>query len=244
MEYTKNLKLSKPSYDDDVDIQVLNNNMDILDDKISKVRNYLPLTGGTMTGNITLPFEIGLNYDTNHWVNFDTTNFKGVRDTTLCTKANRFKFYTPSSKEFVIQDDGVYWNGKSLLTTDDKGDMSVIKESKLSYGTGYTKLNNGLLLQWGYFNPTTVESNSGDDGSGDSTATAKSYKVTLPLPFADTGYAVFTNRSNTNNDNMSYLSMNDGCLTAKFTTTSFYCGAFAKKYNQTIQWFAIGKGVL
>ena len=34
MEYTKNLNLSKPSYDDDVDVQVLNNNMDILDDKI------------------------------------------------------------------------------------------------------------------------------------------------------------------------------------------------------------------
>lgn len=244
MEYTKNLKLSKPSYDDDVDIQVLNNNMDIIDNKISNVRNYLPLTGGTMTGNITLPFEIGLNYDSNHWLNFDTTSFKGVRDTTLCTKANRFKFYTPSSKEFVIQDDGVYWNGKSLLTADDKGDMSVIKESNLSYGTGYTKLNNGLLLQWGYFNPTTAGSNLGDDGSGDSTATAVTYKVTLPLPFADTGYAVFTNRSNTTEDNVAYLSSKDGCLTTKFTTTSFYCGAFPKKYNKTIQWFAIGKGVL
>lgn len=244
MEYTKNLKLSKPSYNDDVDIQVINNNMDILDNKISNVRNYLPLTGGTMIGNITLPFEIGLNYDTNHWLNFDTTSFKGVQDTTLCTKANRFKFYTPSSKEFVIQDDGVYWNGKSLLTTDDKGDMSVIKESKLSYGTGYTKLNNGLLLQWGYFNPTTAGSSSNEDGSGSSGATAIQYKVTLPLPFADTGYTVFTNRSNTTGDNMSYLSMSDGCLTAKFTTTSFYCGAFAKKYNTTIQWFAIGKGVL
>lgn len=244
MEYTKNLKLSKPSYDDDVDIQVLNNNMDIIDNKISNVRNYLPLTGGTMIGNITLPFEIGLNYDTNHWLNFDTTSFKGVRDTTLCTKANRFKFYTPSSKEFVIQDDGVYWNGKSLLTTDDKGDMSVIKESSLSYGNGYTKLNNGLLLQWGYFNPTTAGNSGSNDGSGDSGATAVLYKVTLPLPFADTGYAVFTNRSNTTEDNMSYVSMKDGCLTGKFTTTSFNCGAFAKKYNKVIQWFAIGKGVL
>ena len=37
MEYTKNLKLSKPSYDDDVDVQVLNNNSDILDDFVANL---------------------------------------------------------------------------------------------------------------------------------------------------------------------------------------------------------------
>lgn len=77
MDYTKNLKLSKPSYDDDVDIKIINTNMDILDDNISNLDyvknvqtdnngltftkkddsqiqvplNYLPLTGGTVTGN-------------------------------------------------------------------------------------------------------------------------------------------------------------------------------------------------
>lgn len=50
MDYTKNLKLSKPSYDDDVDIKIINTNMDILDDNIAKL-DYLPLTGGTVTGN-------------------------------------------------------------------------------------------------------------------------------------------------------------------------------------------------
>lgn len=50
MDYTKNLKLSKPSYDDDVDIKIINTNMDMLDDNISNL-NYLPLTGGTVTGN-------------------------------------------------------------------------------------------------------------------------------------------------------------------------------------------------
>lgn len=77
MDYTKNLKLSKPSYDDDVDIQIINTNMDMLDDNISNLDyvknvttdnngltftkkdnsqikvplNYLKLTGGTVTGN-------------------------------------------------------------------------------------------------------------------------------------------------------------------------------------------------
>ena len=77
MDYTTNLKLSKPSYDDDVDIKIINTNMDMLDDNISKLDyvkniqtdnngltftkkdntqinvplNYLPLTGGTVTGD-------------------------------------------------------------------------------------------------------------------------------------------------------------------------------------------------
>lgn len=77
MDYTKNLKLSKPSYDDDVDIKIINTNMDMLDDNISNLDyvknvqtdnngltftkkddsklqvplNYLPLTGGTVTGD-------------------------------------------------------------------------------------------------------------------------------------------------------------------------------------------------
>lgn len=241
MEYTKNLKLSKPSYNDDVDIQVLNNNMDIIDNRVAGVRNYLPLTGGTMSGNITLPFDVGLNYDSNHWLNFQQTNFKGVADTTLTMKGNRLKFYTPNH-ELVVQDSGAYFDSKRLLTEDDKGSADVIKESKLSYGSGYTKLNNGLLLQWGYFNTNTTDDH--DDGSGTSTPTANEYKVTLPLPFADTGYTVFTNRSNMSDNGMQNMTTPDGCLTARFTTTSFQCGAFAKKYNKVIQWFAIGKGVL
>ena len=77
MDYTKNLKLSKPSYDDDVDIQIINTNMDMLDDNISNLDyvknvqtdnngltftkkdnstikvplNYLKLTGGSVKGN-------------------------------------------------------------------------------------------------------------------------------------------------------------------------------------------------
>lgn len=66
MEYTTKYRLSKPTYDDDVDIQVLNNNMDIIDSKLQSVSvvdntlhvddnnyplNFLPLTGGTVTGD-------------------------------------------------------------------------------------------------------------------------------------------------------------------------------------------------
>lgn len=66
MEYTTKYKLSKPTYDDDVDIQILNKNFDIIDGKLQTVSvsdntlhvddnnyplNFLPLTGGTVTGD-------------------------------------------------------------------------------------------------------------------------------------------------------------------------------------------------
>ena len=238
MEYTKNLKLSKPSYDDDVDIQVLNNNMDIIDNNISNGRNYLPLTGGTMSGNITLPFNVGLNYDTNHWLNFQTTNFKGVADTTLAMKGNRLKFNTPSTKEFVVQDSGAYWNGKKLLTEADAGTLDVIKESNLSYGTGYTKLNNGLLLQWGSLTPKNTSPGLGGDNQTDE------YTITLPLPFADDSYVVMVNRSNGSYNKLQDASSYQSNLTAGFTTTLFRMNALKYQYNRVIHWFAIGKGVL
>lgn len=69
MEYTTKYRLSKPTYDDDVDIQVLNNNMDIIDSKLQSVSvvdntlhvddksyplDFLPLAGGNITDNITV----------------------------------------------------------------------------------------------------------------------------------------------------------------------------------------------
>lgn len=50
---TTNLNLVKPDYTDYADINVINGNMDILDDEFSNLRNrYLPLTGGTLTGDL------------------------------------------------------------------------------------------------------------------------------------------------------------------------------------------------
>lgn len=233
MEYTKNLKLAKPSYDDDVDVNVINKNMDIIDDRIMNARNYLPLNGGTMNGNITMPFDIGLNYDANHWLNFQNTSFKGVTDTTLATKANRFKFYTPSWKEFVVQDDGVYWNGKLLLTIDDKNAMNTIQETKLSWGSGYTKLNNGLLLQWG------IANTNGNDRN----PTLSNARINLPLPFVDAGYCVIASKSNGNSNNY-YATTYDGVTIYNITKTSFDMSTLSQVFYSNVNWFAIGKGVL
>ena len=50
---TTNLKLNKPGYDNVADIGALNENADILDAEIQGIKNdYLPLSGGTITGSI------------------------------------------------------------------------------------------------------------------------------------------------------------------------------------------------
>lgn len=66
MDYTKNLKLSKPSYDDDVDIQIINTNMDMLDDNISNldyVKNVTTDNNGlTFTKKDNSQIKVPLNY--------------------------------------------------------------------------------------------------------------------------------------------------------------------------------------
>lgn len=78
--YTEHYKLTKPSYDEDIDVQVINNNMDALDNTINGLDfvqtaftnesglhlnkrdgsivdiplDYLKLTGGNVTGDITV----------------------------------------------------------------------------------------------------------------------------------------------------------------------------------------------
>lgn len=78
--YTEHYKLVKPSYDEDIDIQVINNNMDAIDNTINGLDfvqnaftndsglhlnkrdgsiidvplNYLPVTGGNITGDLTV----------------------------------------------------------------------------------------------------------------------------------------------------------------------------------------------
>lgn len=80
MQYTKNYNLCKPDYDDTIDVNFLNQNMDVLDNTVSGLNyvqnvntsdngltfikrdgqqidvplNYLKLTGGNITGDLTV----------------------------------------------------------------------------------------------------------------------------------------------------------------------------------------------
>lgn len=220
MEYTKNLRLSKPSYDDDVDIQVLNNNMDILDDRVGSLP-YLPLKGGTMSGSITLPYNlnkyIGIN-DTNK-IEFNETSFHTVKKHTFSVTSDRFKVNTPSSKEFVVDDDGVYFNDDALIR-----DLYTLNDEF----SGYTKLSTGLLIQWGFVNP--------------SGATPNIQHATFKIPMALSSYCVVSSRSFYTNSLAGNFEGRWGSATFNFTKTGFDIAcAEPKAYGSAEFWIAIGR---
>lgn len=227
MEYTKNLKLHKPSYDDDVDIQVLNNNMDILDDRVGKLP-YLPLAGGTMSGDIQLPYNTWDGLHSTRSVSdarlkdvlcFANTTLNKKDLPSLVGRSERFTFFTPSDKAFWIDDDGVYFDNDSLIR-----DLYTINDEF----SGYTKLSTGLLLQWGFVNPK---------GS-----TYNVQHATFKLPMASRSYAVVTSRSFYTGNLPSNCENRWGSVTFNFTTTGFdICCAEPSAYGTAEFWIAIGR---
>lgn len=222
MEYTKNLNLSKPSYDDDVDVQVLNNNMDILDDKVGNLP-FLPLKGGTMSGDIKLPYNdpdrAGLHSTRSNeeYLAFAQTNFKGVPKATLATKSDRFKFYCPSGSEFVVDDSGPWYNGDKI--------PQIVSEG-LAATHGYVKLSNGLILQWGYVTAASYDGNV--------------QHVTFETPMKNQNYLVFISKSNYISGKPSFDSGEWYSSTYNYTSTGFDVICDSNDTSIYWFWFAIG----
>lgn len=229
MEKTTNYKLYKPSYDDDVDIQILNNNMDILDDNLKrnndKISQYLPLSGGTMQGDIKLPYGAwqGLRSVRNdeEYLTFNETSFNGVKLPTLCTKSDRFKFYYDGDTAFTVDNTGA-WLGNEKVVTD--------LWTENGWHSGYTKLSTKTLIQWGYANPTDVAGNI--------------QHVTFQTPFTNPQYAVVVSKSNGTSGKPTGGTAGDWwSATYNFTTTGFDMICDQKSYGHTYFWIAIGRGV-
>lgn len=223
MEKTTNYKLYKPSYDDDVDIQILNNNMDILDDNLKrnndKFKQYLPLSGGTMQGDITLPYNVGqgIKYNASNWIEFNETSFNTVKKTTLSTKADRFKFFTPSGKEFVIDDTGSWFDNDALI----RDTLTNIEDF-----TGYVKLSTGVIMQWGFVNPSTSDGNV--------------QHVTLKTPMPTPNYVVLTSRSNYTQNIKPDQDVPSNNATFNCTKTGFDILCARSSRGQAVFWFVIG----
>lgn len=226
MEYTKNLRLSKPSYDDDVDIQVINNNMDLLDEKVGN-SPYLPLSGGSMKGDIKLPYNtwVGLHSTRsvsegrlNDVVCFANTTLNGTLPS-LVTRSERFVFYTPSDKAFWVDDTGVWFDNDKVITD---------SYTEIGRHSGYVKLSTGLCIQWGYVNPK---------GS-----TYNVQHATFTTPMLNPQYAIVTSRSFGVDNKPSSVEMRWGSATFNLTTTGFdiVC-AEPTAYGHTEFWIAIGR---
>lgn len=221
MKYTKNLKLSKPDYADDVDVQVINNNMDILDDKIGDLP-YLPLGGGTMKGNINFANKWnGITYGRTCKIDLGPSGWLGQDKETISFYGELFKFYVkPSSTVVLIDSDNIYHKGRKVLF--DGGTNTALN--------GYTKLSNGLIMQWGALD-TDENTGYGDVGV-----------VTLPQPMATSAYTTYITKSYGTGDQIDN-SWDWRCATMNTTTTGFKIKLDGHDTSRQIHWLVIGKGV-
>lgn len=227
MDYTKNLRLSKPSYDDDVDIQVLNNNMDLLDDKVGNLP-YLPLNGGTMKGDIKLPYNTWAGLHSTRSVSderlndvlcFANTTNNGIQLPSVVLRSDRLSYYTPSDKMFAVDDTGVWFDNNALIRD--------LYSSNDEF-SGFTKLSTGLLMQWGFVNPKGSVYNV--------------QHATFKTPMASSSYVVVTSRSFYTGNRPSNNENRWGSVTFNFTTTGFdICCAEPSAYGTAEFWIAIGR---
>ena len=226
MEKTTNYKLYKPSYDDDVDIQILNNNMDILDDNLKrnndKFKQYLPLSGGTMQDDIKLPYNTwqGLRSvrNTKEYLSFNETSFKNVKLPTLCTHSDRFKFYYNDDFDaFTIDNTGVWFDNDALI----RDTCTNIEDF-----TGYVKLSTGVIMQWGFVNPNTSDGNI--------------QHVTLKTPMPTPNYVVLTSRSNYTQNIKPDQDVPSNNATFNCTKTGFDILCARSSRGQAVFWFVIG----
>lgn len=218
MDYTKYLKLYKPSYDDDVDIQILNKNMDIIDGKVGDLP-YLPLKGGLMTGNIWLNRGVGLKYGNKSGLNFTMTGWKGSDVETLSIDTEIIKFYPNKNKSnvFLVDHEAIYYGGKKALL-DNATNIGLYK--------GYTKFSNGVIIQWGFVEPLDYEQNI--------------QHVTFQTPMSNTSYVAFTSRSNDVLSTMPEQSDSECTASYNFTTTGFDIVCDNNNQGKKVFWLVIG----
>lgn len=220
MEYTTNLNLFKPSYDDDVDIQVINRNMDVLDNAIKKVgdidlsqyalkKDYLPLVGGAMKGNIQLPELIGLMFGTKSNLNFSNSDGKE----TLNINADKLNCNI-AGKPFTIVGNSITYDGDDLIIA--------------SKGSNFVKLSNGLTFQWGFIEQFKKVQDT--------------RTITLPTPMSTNNYIVTINR-----DTMGEIDVNvsgdvfgDYQYSYSHTLTNFTISIVQTRTKTPYSWLAIG----
>lgn len=220
LEYTTNLNLFKPSYDDDVDIQVINHNMDVLDNEIKKAgdidlsqyalkKDYLPLAGGAMKGNIQLPELIGLMFSAKSNLNFSNSE----RKETLNINADKLNCNI-AGKPFVIVGDSITYDGNDLIIA--------------SKGADFVKLSNGLTFQWGFISkPDSVTFSS---------------LITLPTPMNTSNYLVVCTRDSVLGPDMTTYPdrFGDYIISSAHTVTNFMLSLYQPSARSGWGWLAIG----
>lgn len=198
--YTKNYKLIKPSYDEDIDVQDINNNMDVIDNTINGLNfvqnaykdnhvlhlnkrggsvidiplNYLPLTGGRLTGSL------GIDGGNNivHYIgpggttggNLNLGDAKKTKFTALCCINRPIWWDNTSVRSLALKED---FNNYLPLTGGNVTDNITVRNNQVlyatntitdNYGNYYTEYSDGSIVCGGIF--TDLNQSGSHSGSG------------------------------------------------------------------------------
>lgn len=192
MKYTTNYNLYKPDYDDTIDVDFLNRNMDVLDNQLNGLDyvqnvntsdngltfikrngdiipvslNYLPITGGTVTGDTEFTGKLTNNgkdvgrlfNDTknNYTSIIDWDKMKAVYGSTTITKTytkdgDRKTIAYPNWCSWTDSNPSIYgFNGKDIYLKDDftKYDKLIVFLNKSNYIDTYVSIHETALLDW------------------------------------------------------------------------------------------------
>lgn len=190
MKYTENYNLYKPDYDDTIDVNYLNQNMDVLDNTVHSLNyiqnvntsnegvtfikrdgqqievplNYLKLTGGTVTGNVEVTGKL-------------TNNSKDV--------GRLFKNVNPILTPLIDFDEMAKTRGNTKVTVQTKQNGQI---TSLSY------------YNWCYFKEST------------STIAFESGDIILKEPFTNYDKLLVVTTNTNSNEDIKYNTLDCGML--------------------------------
>ena len=152
--YTNNLNLIKPSYDDDIDVQDLNNNMDVLDTQVNAIKEvndtqdtrltalenktypYLPLTGGTVTGDLNVTGKY--NYNGEEITPIFTKQFRKTEEFDLTSTAGMSEIIAGQYSVQVFQDPRTMWTEMFVFALNSSGDKWFKMKSPVNWANRHS----------------------------------------------------------------------------------------------------------
>lgn len=253
--YTKNYKLIKPSYDEDIDIQDINNNMDVIDNTINDLDfvqnaykdnhvlhlnkrggsgidiplNYLPLTGGTLTGSLLI--DAGNNIV--HRIeqgggiaggNLNLGNARKTKSTALCCINRPMWWDDHSARNLALEED--FDNYLPLTGGNVTGNITV-QNNQVLYATNtitdnsgnyYTEYSDGSIVCGGIF---TGLNQSGSESGGGHAIETYARRVNYLKPITKT--MISMNAMLVPDDASVFWGNSSACvMLRKYDTTGFY----------------------
>lgn len=170
MQETINYNLKKPEANDNVNIDDLNLNFDIIDEKLFAVIQAwekFKASGGEISGNLSA-IQLATKSPSNNYRWTEETHNTGYKIISSNTNPSTGDW----REEFIMAHDGFAPKNDKVLGTSENPWNDIFIKGVSKNTNGYTKLPNGFIMQWGQIDITISNANNG------------AITATLPIAFS------------------------------------------------------------